>query len=252
MKFEPDVFTYLRGERFDDRFSLRLGCTGNQTGNKKMLDRIALLERLVAGKRVVHVGCVDHSKAIIEREASRGTWLHGRLLGVARQCVGVDINKEGIDYLRTTLAIQDVYCCDLARQDLPAIAETPLDFLLLGEVLEHIENPVAFLRSLRERHFPQAVSRLLVTVPNAFRLDNYRLAKAGCEKINSDHCYWFTPFTLAKVLTRAGFQLEEIHFVIHKPKRASGLRKRWRQYLKKKFPLLRDTIVATAAPVKGQ
>lgn len=252
MQFEPEVFPFLRGERFDDKFSLQLNRIENRNGDKIPLDRIALLERLVTGKRVVHVGCVDHSPAIIEREMSRETWLHGGLLRVAGECIGVDINEAGIDYMKTALAIRDLYCCDLTRQDLPVVSGLPLDFLLLGEILEHIENPVSFLHSLRKRHFPHAVQRLLVTVPNAFRLDNYRLAKAGCEKINSDHCYWFTPFTLAKVLTRADFQLEGIHFVVHKKKAASGLRKRWRHHLKKRFPLLRDTIVAVAVPVGSE
>lgn len=221
---------------------------GSHQADCSLVDRIWLLERLVAGKNVVHVGCVDHSAALIERKISHGTWLHGHLNRVAERCMGIDIDADAIEYIKQTLKIGEVFCCDLTRQALPVMLEKPWDFLLLGEVVEHVDNPVAFLSALRERHFPHAAQRLIVTVPNALKESNYRTSKAGREKINSDHRFWFTPFTIAKVLSRSGFQIEDIYLVNSKPRKPKASFKAWRKRrLQRQHPLLRDNIVVTAS-----
>jgi len=91
------------------------------------------------------------------------------------------------------------------------------DYLLLGEILEHFDNPVDFLTALRKKHFPQGVRRMIVTVPNALRERNHKYAENDQERINSDHMYWFSPFPIAKVLTVAGYEIDDIYLVRHKP-----------------------------------
>ena len=248
MKLFPESIPFLNGSRFDDDYCLKLIST-DDPADRGTIDRISLLERLVGDKKIVHVGCVDHSAALIERESARGTWLHGRLSGVAHQCVGIDINDEGILYLKKTLGIEDVFCCDLTCEALPLAADQPFDFLLLGEILEHVDNPVGFLTTLRQKHFPHGVRSMIVTVPNALRERNYRDSRNDQERINSDHRYWFSPFSIAKVLTEAGYEIDDIYLVRHKPLKNPGTRgfKSWnRRRLQKKHPFLRDTIVVTA------
>lgn len=165
----------------------------------------------------MHVGCVDHSVELIVRESARGTWLHGVLSRVAQQCVGIDINEEGILYLKKTLDVEDVFCCDLTSEALPLADDQTFDYLLLGEILEHVDNPVDFLTALRKKHFSQGVRRMIVTVPNALRERNHKYAENDQERINSDHRYWFSPFSIAKVLTVAGYEIDDIYLVRHKP-----------------------------------
>lgn len=51
----------------------------------------------------------------------------------------------------------------------------------------------------------------MLTVPNALGLIYMSMAlNEGCENINSDHKYWFTPYTIQKVLYSAGYETEEI------------------------------------------
>lgn len=78
---------------------------------------------------------------------------------------------------------------------------------MVGEVLEHIGDPVAFLSTIRTKYCDY-VDRIVVTVPNALRIANFQFAKQGMEVINSDHRFWFTPYTLAKIMTDAGLVIE--------------------------------------------
>lgn len=47
--------------------------------------------------------------------------------------------------------------------------------LYAGEILEHISNPMEFLSSIK-RNYRNEIKRVVITVPNAFRLDNFRYA----------------------------------------------------------------------------
>ena len=232
MKLFPESTPFLNGSSFGDDYCLKLISTDDPV-DRGTVDRIGLLENLVLGKKVVHVGCVDHSAALIERESARGTWLHARLSSVAQQCVGIDINDEGILYLKKTLQIEDVFCCDLTCKDLPRFASELRD-------RHSVSQPRGGPRKTRrQKHFPQGVRRIIVTVPNAFRVRNYRNSRNNHERINSDHRYWFTPFTIAKVLTVAGYIIDDIYLVRHKPlKTPHKLNlKSWKRHrLQKKTP----------------
>ena len=83
------------------------------------------------------------------------------------------------------------------------------DYLVAGEIVEHLDNPVEFLRLLNER-YKQRVDKIIITVPNAFRINNLTFSMKGQECINTDHRYWFTPYTICKVVHRANFVIEQL------------------------------------------
>jgi 2-polyprenyl-3-methyl-5-hydroxy-6-metoxy-1,4-benzoquinol methylase len=199
-----DSKRFMRGEEFSDGLDLLV-----TIDPQAIVSRIDMVTRLCAGKRVVHVGCADHVPLIREK-LENGTWLHDRLVQVASRCVGVDINQEGIDYMQR-LGYQDVHCADLTDDNSPLGFEGEFDYVVLGEVIEHVSDPTAFLEKVRQR-FAGRASRIIVTAPNAFRLENIRFAFANREAINSDHRYWFTPYTLSKSAAMAGIDVERIGF----------------------------------------
>ena len=84
-------------------------------------------------------------------------------------------------------------------------------YIVLGEVLEHINNPVEFLTQLNS-NFKGHVDSIIITVPNAFALKNIKNAFRNVEEINSDHRYYFTPYTLGKILTLSGYRNMEFSF----------------------------------------
>lgn len=249
MQLPADAIPYLRGERFCAGYRLQLACSAPPRG-RRMSDRISLLCEITNGLSVIHAGCVDHGIEQLERQRQRGQWLHERLCAAALRCAGVDLSAEGIEYLRDHLGLTDVYCADLAGDVPVALTGTRWDCLVLGELLEHIDNPVEFLRRIGRSYFRGLADRLILTVPNALCRKNAERATAGVEQINSDHRYWFTPYTISKVLFRAGFFIEDIELAKYAPPSPGWSLRRWRKRRQERqHPLLRDTIVVTARPV---
>jgi hypothetical protein len=86
---------------------------------------------------------------------------------------------------------------------------------------------------------------LVLTTPNAFRYQAALQSLRGQEIINSDHRYWFSPYTLAKVMWRAGYRDIRLHAIwAEKP------RPMWKGRLKGLIggavPAMRDVLVAEA------
>ena len=67
----------------------------------------------------------------------------------------------------------------------------------------------AFLQRFRE-NYGDVVEQIVITVPNALRAGNVKGAFRNTETINSDHRFFFTPYTIAKVACDAGFTPEQI------------------------------------------
>jgi SAM-dependent methyltransferase len=191
---------FLDGTRFDD--TLRVDLTPFQA-TYPAEERLDTLENLCGGKRVLHLGCTDHLPLIDARLAS-GRHLHARLTKSCAECVGIDINQDSIDHLRDEHGIDNIINMDILADALPArIAESRWDYIVLGEILEHVDDPVRFLSELRER-FGACCDSIIITVPNAFgRRAVKPYLRDRIELINSDHRYWFSPYTLLKVMYRA-------------------------------------------------
>ena len=96
---------------------------------------------------------------------------------------------------------------------LDQVEEASVDVVTCFHVLEHIENPTAFLADLRSKMKPGGV--LVVHVPNneplTFALRNALRALRGDRRVRLSHCYYpehltgFSPRSLRKVAARHGF-----------------------------------------------
>jgi hypothetical protein len=229
MIFTSTIFQYLKGSVFSNTLSVKI--TDNKT---KLYNRLDLLTALCTNKKIIHVGFADHID-LIENKIAKNKWLHKRIMDVASECVGIDINKEAVQFIKDKLHIGQVYAYDLADSPpLDVLTAQKWDIMVLGEIIEHIDNPVAFLSKLREK-YQANVSSIIVTAPNAFWFRNVLAFLRREEFINSDHRFWFTPYTLAKIGTQAGWTPERFEFAV----RASYPL----QLLYRFFPVLADTII---------
>ncbi len=240
MRPRGDYRAYLQGREFSNALRFRL--PGPRTA--ALTDRASWLANAVKGKRVVHVGCVDHLP-LIEEKLRQGRWLHRRLCVSSVRCLGVDIDADGIRYVRDVLGLDDVICGDIAAGPIPEIVSASWDVMVVGEVLEHLGNPADFLASL-SKSYRDCCRRLLVSAPNALRLENGVFALVSREVVNSDHRCWYSPYTLAKVLTEAGFHVTEVSLVTAHPVRLRGIISGIAWFANKTFPGLRNTVVAAA------
>lgn len=216
MKFSEDYLSYLAGGKFDTMAHLPLYAK-EDVAKHKML-RITCLTELVKDKRIIHVGCCDHLPLIAEKRKNNA-WVHDILTRQSAQCIGVDIDVEAVRYVREEEKVDNVYLCDVAapleNQNLGELEgilkESQWDYLVLGEVLEHIGNPVQFLEGIH-RNFKGKAKEIIITVPNAFYESNLYRVFRNTEPINTDHRFWFTPYTLSKVAYDAGFLPIELQY----------------------------------------
>jgi len=215
MQFDQQTLDYLAGKQFSNSYPVPLPF------HEPIPNRVVFLSRLVAGKKVIHLGCLDHLPLIDEKIARR-QWLHKELTERASKCIGIDIDSATRTYVAEKYGYTNILIHDFTQTKTAEVTEDHWDFAILGELLEHIDNPVAFLSAIRENYFG-CLDRIVITVPNAWTQTTMRMAKKSIEIINTDHRYWFTPYTLAKVVLQSGLKVEEMHFANRVPLTKSQL-----------------------------
>lgn len=237
--FPPGTMDYLSGKKLSGFHKVPIS-----SREREIPLRQPLLEALLRDRRVVHLGFADHLPYIAGKVAD-GTWLHAGLARSARRCLGVDIDAEAVAFVRDELGIEDVLCADIAAEAVPEIAGERWDCMLMGEILEHLDNPVEFLSRIREL-YAGSIGRLVLTVPNAFWVKNFEGATRHRERLNTDHRYWFTAYTLGKVAVRAGWEPEGFRFCERR-----AVPKRIKRLLLKRFPALRESLVMVVRDGSG-
>jgi SAM-dependent methyltransferase len=186
----PEVRAYLR-----DTLLSRRG--------DRIPDARAFLEQFTAGRSVLDIGVVQHTLG----KADSPDWRHGILKRNARRLVGVDIlapevaalNARGFD-VRLVDATSDA---DLGER---------FDRVVVGDVIEHVDDPVRLLRFGARHLTPDG--RMLVTTPNPFFL-GYLLAglREKTFVANAEHVTWITPSMALELAHRAGIDLVAYHHV---------------------------------------
>lgn len=221
MQFPPITRAHLDGSTFSNAHRFHLGIHGRAPR------RVERLVDLCRHKKVLHVGCCDHLD-LIRSKVAQGVYLHQNSCAVASHCVGMDISAPGVTLLHE-LNFPEVYLPDDVPQD-------DYDICLLADVIEHVGDVVSFLKSMHRYRF----KILVVATPNAFRLRNF--LSLG-ELINTDHRYWFSPYTLCKVLTDAGYSPQQVE-LCHSDyvSRKGALAARVLDFL----PKYRDTLIVSA------
>lgn len=169
-----------------------------------------------ASRRVLHVGCVD--AGFLEERFAHGDLLHQRLAGVAGELWGVDADEAGISFLRDR-GFNNLIVGDVCRRDwLGAVSGQDFDVIVASEVVEHLMNPGLFLEGVQELMVDDT-TKLLITVPNAFRLDTLRHLLSGIEFVHPDHNYWFSYHTLTNLLKKSGLQIDTVLAYSFRPTR---------------------------------
>ena len=117
----------------------------------------------------------------------------------SKNCIGIDIDRESIDFIRKELGYQNVYCGNVLTDSFEIIQGQKWDYAVFGELIEHIGDPVNFLKVFKEKH-GENVSKFIISVPSIYNYQQFANMKNYKEVINSDHRFWFTPYTISRVL----------------------------------------------------
>lgn len=113
---------------------------------------------------------------------------------------GLELSQTGVDKTFLKAPGADVRCVDLVSGDAGAkIADIRADVAVCCEVLEHLDDPMTFLRTASNALAPGAT--LVVTVPGGPRSEFDRLI---------GHRRHYTPNTLRRLLESAGFVVAKV------------------------------------------
>jgi len=242
MDINKNTYEYLRGKKFSNGLNLTIS-----EKESSVLTRFDLIKELATNKKIIHLGFGDHTIDNINKKLKSNNWLHSKLVEVSNRCLGIDIKSDVVAYANDILEYKDVLCADIIEKQVNEITDSNWDFMIMGEILEHIDNPILFLKTIKEK-YKNNIKKIIITVPNAFSLFNYKSVFSHIECINSDHRYWFTPYTLAKCVVKSEMTVDSFYFCQEK-----DLKFGWKGKFKpkniirkqrlKKYPAFRDIIV---------
>lgn len=157
--------------------------------------------RLVAGKRVLDVGCVNHNARLREKLS-----LHHEISCAAAKVIGLDYEQFEVEAMRAEghdVVVGDACDFSLGQQ---------FDVVVAGELIEHLLNVRGFLLCCRT-HLKDG-GTLVLTTPNgislAFGLESILL---GREFNNPDHCCLYSATTISLLLKKCGFEVEKIDYI---------------------------------------
>jgi hypothetical protein len=227
MNIGPEVLKYLNGDAFQTSLTVDIG-----KSKHRIISREAAITEIIRNKSVIHIGCSDHIQVINEK-IKTNTWLHKLITDNADRCLGIDIDKESIEFIRKELGYTNVFHGDILTDALDEIKENRWDYAVFGEIVEHLDNPVNFLQVFKEK-YGEYIDRFIITVPSIYNKHQFSNMMRYKEIINSDHRYWFTPYTISKVLASAGYvpgqitysnlqSLTTTELIIRKIKRIAGI-----------------------------
>ncbi len=169
---------------------------------KKLDDKLIFIEKLVKGKRVLDLGCIDHTIKAIQSKNS----VHLKILENAKYVLGVDYLEREVKQLQKRG--YNIICQDIENLNLGNIK---FDVIILGGTIEHLSNPGLALQSIKR--YMKRDSVLIITTPNPFTPDRIFMAWfSNSPYVNSEHTVYYTPFTLNELLRRYKFKIKEIYF----------------------------------------
>ncbi|MFN8255477.1 MAG: methyltransferase domain-containing protein [Bacteroidales bacterium] len=148
-----------------------------------MVDYEKYIANEVKGKAVLDIGICEHTMQRIESD----TWKHKIVAENSAYCLGIDIDSVLINELLKKG--YNVQICD-------ATSETDLgekyDLVHIGDVIEHVNNPVALL-NFAKRHLKPG-GKIIVRTPNPYNFNYIHIQKKhGTVVDNMEHIMYICP-----------------------------------------------------------
>ena len=162
--------------------------------------RFEIIKQYIVKKKVLDLGIVQHDVYKIKKEY----WLHRLICSYSKECIGVDIKKEGIVYLRKKG--YEVYLADVQEFNL----NRKFEVVVAGELIEHLTNFEGFFTSVKKHMHEE--SKLILTTPNMYFLPRVIKIIFRGKKINPEHNCWFDELTIKQLLNSQGFEIESIYY----------------------------------------
>jgi 2-polyprenyl-3-methyl-5-hydroxy-6-metoxy-1,4-benzoquinol methylase len=172
-------------------------------------ERNIYLKEKVIGTRVVHLGCTDWP--LLDLQIENNNLLHSQLLMQCSEVLGIDVDSEGISYMRDSFPAEKFVLGDIATsaETRDEIVEFRPDWILVPDVIEHVENGRDFLIGLKDI-LSRSDCAAIITTPNSTSLKTFLPLFVGVDFTHVDHCLIHNEFTLVHALKDSGLGLVDL------------------------------------------
>jgi len=177
------------------------------------LPRVSLINRddwiltKILGKEVLHAGCTDNM--LTHSKADKDVLLHKKLSDICPSVTGIDIDRDGINFLKDKFGFDNIVCGSIESLD-AIFPENTFDVILAADVMEHLNNPGLFLQTAEKVLKP--FGELIITVPNAFSFKKFLgVLLFRQERNHPDHVCFYSLMNLHRLLHRYGFDISETY-----------------------------------------
>lgn len=137
---------------------------------------------------------------VLEIGCSSGYFLSA-LKKYVSECIGIELNKDDARFVNDVFKIR-TYTEPLEKTGLPL---RYFDLICSFQVLEHLENPLRFLRIIKR--YLKSNGYLYLELPNVWDalISLYKVEEYSKFMFLEPHLYYFSPKTLSLLLGKAGF-----------------------------------------------
>jgi 2-polyprenyl-3-methyl-5-hydroxy-6-metoxy-1,4-benzoquinol methylase len=156
----------------------------------------------VRGKKVLDLGCVDHSLS----RTQHPDWLHGLIHKETQSVIGVDYLEHEVCVLNDKGF--NIVCTNVETMDFGE----RFDVIVAGDIIEHLSNPGRFLEKVHLHLTENGVCLLTTPSPvNFLRL--VELLFVGYVDAHPEHTSWYTPEVLKELAGKYGLAVVETAYV---------------------------------------
>jgi SAM-dependent methyltransferase len=172
------------------------------------------------GKRVLHLGCVGFTDCRSQEKIENARLgLHSKLTEVS-DCVGVDLDRTTVEKLQGMGIFHNLLVGNAERLQELEGPLAPFDFVVAGDIIEHLSNPGMMLDGVKR--FLKPDGQLIVSTPNAMGLPAHLRHCVGRFREGSEHVLCFNALTLTQLLERHGYEVVEAHACHHREARSAS------------------------------
>lgn len=148
---------------------------------------------------------VPNNISILNVGCAQNSYIHFELAKKSKKIVGIDTNQKGLKKIKQKGF--EVYAMDAENIKL----SERFDYIVAGELIEHLSNPGLFLQSLHT--CLKKNGSVILTTPNISSIFLYAIVVFFDQTQDPTHVNYFDKKNLAILVHRFNFEIKEIKYI---------------------------------------